>query len=93
MLFNMLCCERAWWDFVSYDPRLPEGLKTFIVRLERDEKRIAEIEEDVIRFNNEVEADVAFLRQRVKEPPAPPVDTRSALEWLNDTMDKMELVP
>lgn len=91
MFWNMRCCERQWWDFQSYDPRLPDGLKTFVVRLERDEQRLAEIEEEVVRFNNEVEQTVAFLRQRVREPSVVPADTRSALEQLEAMLAQMEI--
>lgn len=92
-LFNMRCEERSWADFVSYDPRLPDGLKIFIARMERDDKRIAEIESEVIQFNEEVEFAVAQLRKKVVERPAPPVDTRSDFDQLMAMMDAQELVP
>jgi hypothetical protein len=92
-LWNMVCCERSWWDFMSFDPRLPEGLKVFIVRMERDEEKIVAIEADVARFNDEVEAAIAQLGGRRKERPEPPVDTRTPLEQVNAMMDEMELVP
>ena len=34
MTWGMECCERFWADFISYDPRLPEDLQIFIVRLQ-----------------------------------------------------------
>ena len=37
MRFNMACCERYWWDFVSFDPRLPKPLQLFVKRLIHDE--------------------------------------------------------
>jgi putative phage-type endonuclease len=55
MQWNMACADREWWDFASYDPRLPEGLRLFKARLPRDEGHIAEITEEVIRLNSEVE--------------------------------------
>jgi hypothetical protein len=72
VLFNMLCAEREWWDFASYDPRLPDGLRLFIVRMHRDEERIKQIEAEVIKFNEEVEEVIAELRQRVKVTPVEP---------------------
>ena len=54
MLWNMACAEREWWDFVSFDPRLPEKLRLFIVRMPRDEARIGEIEREVMRLNHEI---------------------------------------
>lgn len=99
-LWNMACAERLWWDFVSYDPRLPDGLKIFIVRMERDGTRIADIEAEVIQFNQEVEFAVAQLRKKVIERPAPPVDTRSEFvdtrsefDQLMAMMDAQELIP
>jgi hypothetical protein len=92
-LWNMACAGRAWWDFVSYDPRLPDGLKIFIVRMDRDDARIAEIEAEVIQFNQEVVFAVSHLRKRVIERPAPPVDTRSEYEQLMAMMDAQELIP
>lgn len=55
MLAQMACTGRAWSDFVSYDPRLPEHLQLFICRLHRDEARIAEIEGQVVKFLAEVD--------------------------------------
>ena len=54
MLWNMACAEREWWDFVSFDPRLPEKLRLFIVRMPRDEARIAEMEREVMTLNHEI---------------------------------------
>ena len=55
MLWNMACAEREWWDFVSFDPRLPEKLRLFIVRMPRDEARMGEIEREVMRLNHEID--------------------------------------
>jgi hypothetical protein len=54
MLWNMACADREWWDFASFDPRLPEKLRLFIVRMPRDEARIGEIEREVLKLNYEV---------------------------------------
>jgi putative phage-type endonuclease len=56
MLWNMACAEREWWDFASFDARLPEKLRLFIVRMPRDEVRIGEIEREVMTLNNEINA-------------------------------------
>lgn len=55
MLWQMACAETTWCDFVSYDPRLPERLQILVVRFERDDKRIAEMEKEVLRFLAEVD--------------------------------------
>lgn len=41
---------RQWCDFVSYDPRFPEGMKLAIHRIERDKERIDLIEERCVEF-------------------------------------------
>lgn len=64
MLWQMACTERAWCDFVSFDPRLPEDLQLLIVRFERDDKRIAEIETEVKLFLSEVDETIAKLKAR-----------------------------
>ncbi len=56
MLWQMACTGREWCDFVSYDPRFPEGKQVFIARVARDENAIAEIEAEVAAFLGEVEA-------------------------------------
>jgi putative phage-type endonuclease len=55
MMWNMECGERDWWDFLSFDPRLPIGIRCFIARLHRDEVRIAEMEMEVQKLHAEVE--------------------------------------
>jgi hypothetical protein len=55
MLWQMACSERAWCDFASYDPRLPEAMALFTKRLHRDEERIAELESEVSSFLREVD--------------------------------------
>lgn len=62
MLWVMTCCERQWCDFLSYDPRLPEGLRVFLVRLTRDDERIRSMEAEVNRFNGEIESSIAKLK-------------------------------
>lgn len=92
-LWNMACAERDWWDFISFDPRMPDGLKVYIERMERDEARIKLIEEEVVRFNGEIEAAADKLRSRVIKAPEAPIDTRTPLEQLEAMMDAQELVP
>lgn len=62
MLWQMACTGRQWCDFVSYDPRMPPSMALFIKRVDRDEERIAELEEEVRRFLSEVDEKVATLR-------------------------------
>jgi hypothetical protein len=69
LLWNMACAEREWWDFVSYDSRLPEKLRIFIVRMPRDEARIGEIEREVIKLNSEIRYICAHLGIEEDLPP------------------------
>lgn len=50
MQFQMACTGRTWCDFVSYDPRMPENMRLFIKRVDRDDKRIAELESEIAAF-------------------------------------------
>lgn len=50
MQWQMACTGRAWCDFASFDPRLPESLRLFIRRVPRDDARIAELESEIAGF-------------------------------------------
>jgi len=47
---QMLCTERKWCDFISYDNRFPDNLSYKCVRIEFNESLANEIESEVIRF-------------------------------------------
>ena len=64
MLWQMACCERAWCDFASFDPRLPEDMQLFVVRFPRDDVRIKAIETEVNTFLDEVDNILSRLRNR-----------------------------
>jgi len=55
MQWQMACTNRAFCEFVSYDPRLPEHLQMLVVRVPRDDKRIAELEAEVRKFLAELD--------------------------------------
>jgi putative phage-type endonuclease len=57
---------RKWWDFVSYDPRMPEGLAFYVERIKRDDDYIAELAAEVVRFEAEVTREHAGLLQLKK---------------------------
>jgi putative phage-type endonuclease len=63
MQWQMACTGRAWVDFVSFDPRMPEDMQLFIKRVPRDEKLIAEYEAEVVKFLAEVQETVDKLIQ------------------------------
>jgi putative phage-type endonuclease len=64
MQWQMACTGRAWCDFVSYDPRMPEAMRLFVQRVERDKELIASLEADVTAFLAEVEKKAAELTAR-----------------------------
>ncbi len=44
---------RKWWDFISFDPRLPAPFNLYVHRVERDQEFIAHMEEEIIKFLRE----------------------------------------
>lgn len=59
---GMWVTGRKWWDFQSFDPRLPAKLQRFTWRVERDDAYIAMLEAEVIAFT----AEVAEVVDRIK---------------------------
>jgi putative phage-type endonuclease len=64
MQWQMACTERQWTDFVSYDPRMPEGLQLFIQKVDVDPDYIKTLETDVIAFLCELETKIKNLNER-----------------------------
>ena len=50
MIWQLICTGRKWCDFVSYDPRLPDNLKLFVVRYEPTDEERKDVESKVIEF-------------------------------------------
>jgi putative phage-type endonuclease len=65
MQTQMACTGRKWCDFVSFDPRLPENLQLFVVRLDRDDVYIKEMEVEVQKFLQEVDELFTKLKERM----------------------------
>lgn len=63
MQWQMACTNRAWCDFVSYDPRLPEHLRMFVKRVERDDAYIKMLETEVTKFLTELEEKLTQLQE------------------------------
>lgn len=61
MAWQMACTGRAWCDFVSFDPRMPEHMRLFVQRVDRDDALIATLETEVSAFLTEVSETVAAL--------------------------------
>jgi hypothetical protein len=54
MIGEMACYERPWNDFVSYGAGLPRQLQLYVKRLYRDDAIIAQFEEEVLAFLEDV---------------------------------------
>jgi putative phage-type endonuclease len=67
MQFQMACTDREWCDFASYDNRLPERMRLFVKRVDRDSEAIAEIEAAIVEFLGEIERTVAQLIEQYEE--------------------------
>lgn len=65
MMAQMACTGRKWCDFVSFDPRLPEDLQLLVVRLNRDDAYIQDMEAQIVQFLNEVDATLTQLKRKL----------------------------
>ena len=63
MQFQMACTGREWCDFVSFDNRLPEELQLFVKRVPRDNMYIRLMEEEIVKFLNELDIKIAQLME------------------------------
>lgn len=64
MQFQIACTGRAWCDFVSYDPRMPERMQIYIQRVHRNAIGISEMEKDIQAFLSELDGKVSALRSK-----------------------------
>lgn len=63
MLAQMACTERKWCDFVSFDDRLPENLRLFVVRFTPTKEELATMLDGVQKFLDEVAKEEQRLRE------------------------------
>lgn len=61
---------REWVDFVSFDPRLPEGGRLFIIRVTRSLAQLAEYEREVWAFLEEVSIEEGAVRKLMQREEA-----------------------
>ena len=61
MQWQMACTGRAWCDFVSYDPRLPERMQLKVQKVMRNQQLITELEQEVVKFLVELDNKVQKL--------------------------------
>lgn len=57
----MWATGRAWWDWCSYDPRMPESLRLLRIRIERDQDYIDRLEAATIEAEVKVKELVEHL--------------------------------
>ena len=63
MQWQMCTTGRQWCDFVSFDPRMAEGLQLFIKRVEYDPLYVAQLEKEVINFLMDVQDKIQQLNK------------------------------
>lgn len=63
MQWQMACTNRKWCDFASYDPRMPQHLRLYVERINRDDGKILEMTDEVVVFLNELEAKIKKLEE------------------------------
>lgn len=61
MHWQMICCQRDWCDFVSFDPRLPDSLQMVVQHVPLDPELAEQITKDVSDFNTEINERVAAI--------------------------------
>lgn len=64
MQWQMVCTGRKWCDFVSFDPRMPEGLQLFIQRVDFDEQYVKMLEAEITGFLGELETKIEKLKEK-----------------------------
>jgi len=63
MQWQMACTGRLWCDFVSFDPRMSDGLQLFVKRVQRDDAYIQMLEKEVIQFLTELDGKIKKLNE------------------------------
>lgn len=67
MQWQMACTNRSWCDFVSFDPRMPQGLNIFIKRVERNKDTIEILIQEVKLFLSELDEKTKALEAKREE--------------------------
>jgi putative phage-type endonuclease len=65
MQWQMACTRRAWCDFVSFDPRLPNGLQLFVKRVEYDAEFAEMLAVEIVKFLAELDIKISKLNERL----------------------------
>lgn len=64
---QMMCTDRKWCDFISYDDRLPPDLAYFQKRIIRDDELVIEIESEIKAFLGELEKELKIIKHYASE--------------------------
>ena len=64
MQWQMACTGSFWCDFVSFDPRMPEGLQLFIQRVDFDAEYVKMLEAEITGFLGELETKIEKLKEK-----------------------------
>jgi putative phage-type endonuclease len=64
MQWQMACSDRAWCDFVSFDPRMPGEMQLFVSRVRRDDAVIKDLATQIETFLAEVADTVSQLQNK-----------------------------
>jgi hypothetical protein len=62
LLHSLWVTGAGYVDFLSYDPRFPDGMQTFYVRFVRDEDAVQAYAKKALAFLEEVKAEVDAIR-------------------------------
>lgn len=76
MTWEMVCTGAKWCDFVSYDPRMPEHLRLFVVRYELDQVLAASLNRAAGEFLGEVDEMMQRLEALRPAPRPVPADAQ-----------------
>ena len=63
MQWQMACTQRHWCDYVSFDPRMAEGLQLFIKRIEFDPVFVGKLDKEIINFLLDLEDKITQLNK------------------------------
>jgi len=61
--WQLACTGRKWADFVSFDPRMSDGLQLFVKRVPRDDAYIQMLEKEVVQFLTELDGKIMKLNE------------------------------
>jgi len=65
MAGNVIVYDADWWDFISFDPALPETLGLYVLRFQREALPVGEARAGIIQFLQDAEALEKQLRARM----------------------------